>query len=114
MHPSVPEQGWLYQTIDQKNLWVFKNIKDYNLSFTLYGPAIYLWHIKVLTGWTGREIITFIILKESIAKKKKKVKEDSLEIKGKCIDINPTPSLHLWTQRSMMQLQFLKNSWFMV
>lgn len=54
---------------------VFKNIKDYNLCFhSLWSSYIFVTH-KALTGWTGREIITFIILKESIAKKKKKVKE---------------------------------------
>jgi len=55
---------------------VCKNIKDYNLCFHPLWPSYIFGTHKALCGWTGREMITFINLKESIAKKQRKQKQN--------------------------------------
>ena len=60
---------------------VCKNIKDYNLCFhPLWSSYIFVTY-KALCGLTGREMITFIILKESIAKKTNKQKKKNAKVK---------------------------------
>ena len=73
---------------------------------------------NALCGWTGRETITFIILKESIANTHTHThthtsKRNSLEIKGKYIDINPAP-LHLWPQLKHDATSALKKKKFVI